>query len=117
MRLKLEDLAKKLAAGLTDKEIMQDLKLKRRTFYYYKAKVCRMFGNIAEKNTGQALEFEAEMLKDRYIRRYRNLEQRTTDRNTKLRDAANASELAAMMQQTSLDLRLRDLGQDEQEGS
>jgi hypothetical protein len=97
MRLKLEDLAKKLAAGLTDKEIMQDLKLKRRTFYYYKAKVCRMFGNIAEKNTGQALEFEAEILKDRFIRLYRKLEHRATNRSTKLRDVANASEVAAMI--------------------
>jgi hypothetical protein len=97
MRLKLEDLAKKLAAGFTDKEIMADLKLKRRTFYYYKAKVCRMFGNIAEKKTEQVLEFEAEILKDRYIRLYRNLEQGTTNRSTKLRDAANASEVAAMI--------------------
>jgi hypothetical protein len=38
------------AAGYTDKEIMQDLKLKLRTFYNYKAKVGRMFANIAEKN-------------------------------------------------------------------
>jgi hypothetical protein len=97
MRLKLEDLAKLLAAGYTDKEIMTSLKLKRRTFYYYKAKVCRIFGNIAEKNTEQVLEFEAEILKDRYIRLFRNLEQRATNRNTKLRDVANASEIAAMI--------------------
>jgi hypothetical protein len=76
---------------------MQDLKLKRRTFYYYKAKVCRMFGNIAEKKTEQALEFEAEILKDRYIRLFRNLEHRATNRNIKLRDVANASEIAAMI--------------------
>jgi hypothetical protein len=43
------------------------------------------------------LEFEAEILKDRYTRLFRNLEQRATNRNTKLRDAANASELAAMI--------------------
>jgi hypothetical protein len=93
----VEELAKKLAAGFTDKQIMQDLKLKRRTFYNYKAKVCRMFGNIAEKKTEQVLEFEAEILKDRYIRLYRKLEHRATNRSTKLRDAANASEVAAMI--------------------
>jgi hypothetical protein len=49
MHLKLEEIAKKLAAEYTDKEIMQDLKLKRRTFYY-KAKVCSMYGNIAVEN-------------------------------------------------------------------
>ena len=97
MRLKLEELAKKLAAGKSDKEIMQDLKLKRRTFYYYKAKVCSMYGNIAEKKTEQVLEFEAHILKNRFIGLYRNLEERITNRDTKLRDVANASEVAAMI--------------------
>ena len=87
MCLKLEDLAKKIAAGFTDKEIMADLNLKRRTFYYYKAKVCMMFGNIPRvlpcKKTEQVLEFEAEILKDRFIRLYRNLEHRATNRSTK----------------------------------
>ena len=95
MHLKLEELAKKLAAGYTDKEIMQALNLKRRSFYYHKAKVCKMFGDIAEKKTKQVLEFESQILKDRFMRLYRNLEQRATDRNTKLHDAANASEVAA----------------------
>lgn len=95
MHLKLEELVKKLAARCTDKEIIQDLKLKRRTFYYHKAKVCRTYGNIAEKKTEDVLEFEAHILKNRFLRLYRNLAQRLTDRNTKLRDAANASEVAA----------------------
>ena len=93
--LKLEELAKKLAAGYSDKEIMQALNLKRRTYYNYKSKVCKMFGDIAEKKTEQVLEFEAQILKDRFMRLYRNIEQRATDRNTKLHDAANASEVAA----------------------
>jgi hypothetical protein len=55
-----------------------------------------MFGNISEKKTEQILEFEAEILKDRYIRLFRNLEQKvTTDQTMNLRDAANASEVAA----------------------
>ncbi len=97
MHLRLEELAKKLAAGYSDKEIMQDLKLKRRTFYYYKAKVCRMYGNVAQKKTEQVLEFEAHLLKDRFLQLYRNLEQRVTNRDTKPRDAANATEVAAMI--------------------
>ena len=76
MHLKLEELAKKLAAGYTDKEIMQTLNFKRRSFYYYKAKVCSMYGNIAEKKTEQVIEFELQILKDRFMRLYRNLEQR-----------------------------------------
>ena len=79
MHIKLEELAKKLAAGCTDKEIIQDLKIKRRTFYYHKAKVCRMYGNIAEKKTEDVLEFEAHILKNRFLRLYRNLEQRPTN--------------------------------------
>ena len=99
IHLKLEDLAEKLAAGLTDKEIMQDLQIKRRTFYNYKAKVSRMFGNIAEKKTEQKLEFEAEMLKERYLRLFRNLEQRIMKADDSqshgLQEIANASEVAA----------------------
>jgi hypothetical protein len=54
-----------------------------------------MYGNVAEKKTEDVLEFEAHLLKNRFLQLYRNLEQRVTDRNTKLRDAANASEVAA----------------------
>ena len=98
IHLKLEDLAEKIAAGFTDKEIMQDLGLKRRTFYNYKAKVSRMFGNVADKKIEEKLEFEAEILKERYIRLFRNLEQKvTTDQSMNLRNAANASEIAAMI--------------------
>lgn len=104
--LKLEELAKKLAAGYSDKEIMQALNLKRRTYYNYKSKVCKMFGDIAEKKTEQVLEFEAQILKDRFMRLYRNLEQRATDRNTKLHDAANASEVAADIAKNILRLEM-----------
>ena len=63
IHLKLEDLAEKLAAGFTDKEIMQDLQIKRRTFYNYKAKVSRIFGNVTEKKMEEKLEFETEILR------------------------------------------------------
>jgi hypothetical protein len=59
MRLHIERLAKKLAEGCTtDSEIMQELNLNRRTFYRHKARVYKIFGHIAEKNTEQSLEFQ-----------------------------------------------------------
>ena len=102
IHLKLEDLAEKIAAGLTDKEIMQDLQIKRRTFYNYKAKVSRTFGNVTEKKMEEKLEFETEMLKERYLRLFRNLEERITkaDDSPKshgLQEIANASEVAAFI--------------------
>jgi hypothetical protein len=124
--LRLQQLAKKLAAGYTDKEIMQALNLKRRTFYHYKAKVCSMYGNIAEKKTEQVLEFEAQILKDRFMRLYRNLEQRITNPDTKLRDAANAAEVATDIAKNILRLEMegfraretrRDLKQGEQKAA
>jgi DNA-binding CsgD family transcriptional regulator len=49
MHLKLEELAKKLAAGYTDKEIMQALNFKRRSFYYHNAKVCKIVMEILQR--------------------------------------------------------------------
>ncbi|MFL6456069.1 MAG: hypothetical protein ACJ71G_03765 [Nitrososphaeraceae archaeon] len=74
--LRLEQIAERLAAGCTDKDVIKDLNLKERTFYYYKAEISRIYGDITAKKTEQALDFEAEVLKDRYLRLYRSLEQR-----------------------------------------
>jgi hypothetical protein len=41
------------------------------------------------------LEFEAHLLKNRFLRLYRNLEQRANNLNTKLCDATNSTEVAA----------------------
>ena len=79
MRGQLEEIAKKLSAGYTDREIMKDLKIPRSTFYRYKAKIFSIFGDLAAKKTEKVLEFESEILKDSYIRLYRNLETRVMD--------------------------------------
>jgi hypothetical protein len=94
MHLKLGELAKKLAGGYSDKEIMQDLKLKRRTFYYYKAKVCSMFGNIAEKKTEQVLEFEAHLLKNRLLSLLSSIEDRIKEKPKSLHDTTEAVGMA-----------------------
>jgi hypothetical protein len=51
MRIHIEQLAKKLAAGYSDKDIMQELNLPERTFYYRKAQISKIYGNIARKKT------------------------------------------------------------------
>jgi hypothetical protein len=118
MRIHLEELAKKLAAGYTDKQIMQELNYKERTFYYHKAKVCAIFGNIAEKKTEETLEAEAHILKDRFLRLYRHLEQNITNGNARLKDKATAAHVAAdlAIQLFKLEvegIRTRQLKQDE----
>ncbi len=98
IRLHLEELAKKLAQGYSDKEIMQELNLNRRTFYRYKAKVFKLWGDIAARRSGQSLEFQAQVLADRFSRLYRGLEQNITNANnksTRLRDKATAAHVAA----------------------
>jgi hypothetical protein len=99
MRIHLEELAKKLAAGYTDKQIMQELNYKERTFYNHKAKVSRIYGNIGERKTEEALEAEAHILKDRFLHLYRalyeNIADATNNRNTRLRDKAYAAQVAA----------------------
>ena len=96
MRLHLEELAKLLAEGYnSDKQLMQELNLKRRTFYYHKAKIVKLWGDIAARRSEQSLEFQAQVLADRFLRLYRQLEQNITNGNDRLRDKADAAHAAA----------------------
>lgn len=98
MRAQLEAIAKRLSDGYTDHEIMHDLKIKRATFYNYKAKLFKQYGDVASKKSEQSLEFEAEVLKDRYIRLYRQLELRIAKHpeGEDLGEVALATEIAAI---------------------
>jgi orotate phosphoribosyltransferase-like protein len=94
----LEELARLIAKGLSDKDIMQELNLKRRTYYYRKAQVSKIYGNIAEKKTEETLEAEAHILKDRFLHLYRMLYENiatANNRNTRLKDIATAAQVAA----------------------
>jgi hypothetical protein len=51
MRIQLETIAKKISQGFTDKQIMQELPMKERAYYYNKKKVYAIYGNIAERKT------------------------------------------------------------------
>lgn len=97
-RAQLEAIAKKVSDGYTDNEIIRDLKISRAAFYKYKTKVFNIFGDLAAKKTEKSLEFEAEVLKDRYIRLYRQLELRIAEhpKGEDLADIALASEVAAI---------------------
>lgn len=87
MRAQLDTIAKKISAGYTDQDIMTDLHLKRSTFYVYKHRMFKVYGDIAAKKTQESLEFEAEILKDRYVRMFRNLEARLTKGEATTADA------------------------------
>ena len=62
-------------------------------------------------------EFEAHLLKNRFLRLYRNLEQRATNLNTKLCDATNATEVADDIAINIFKLEMEDLWQEKQEWS
>lgn len=99
VQLELQELQKRFAAGFTDREIIADLKLAQSTFYRYKAKLYKRYGKIAERKTDQVIELEAELLKERYIKLYRNLEQKITDADNTddLNAIANATEVATLI--------------------
>lgn len=99
MRAQLEAIAKKLSDGYTDSEIMKDLNIKRATFYNYKARIFNLYGDLAAKKTEKSLEFEAEVLKDRYIRLYRALELRISShpKDEDIGEVAVATEIAAFI--------------------
>ena len=97
MRAQLEAIARKLSDGYTDSEIMKDLNLKRSTFYVYKSKLFKVFGDIAKKKTEESLELEAELLKDRYIRLFRRLELKIHEPGNELGDMAAACDTAYLI--------------------
>lgn len=97
MNAQLEEIVRQINAGYTDLEIMKNLNVKRQTFYDYKQKIFKRFGDIAAKKTDATLEFEADLLKDRYNRLFRNLELSVTDPSANLGDKALASEVAAFI--------------------
>ena len=97
VRGQVETIANKISSGYTDSDIMRDLGLKRHTYYNYKRRVIQEFGAAARKKSEDVIEFEAEVLKDRYIRLYRNLELRISNPSEKLYDVTLGSEIAAVI--------------------
>jgi hypothetical protein len=98
---RLEDIAKMIAAGLGDKEIMQQLNMPERTYYDYKARIFKIFEkNAAEKQAQRqgVVDFEAAILKDKLVRLYRALELEIVDKYKDpklLSDVATATRAAA----------------------
>jgi len=93
-RAQLEQIARSLTSGKTDTEIMNEVGVSRPTFYRYKIKIHKMFGDMAQKKTEDTIEFEAEVLKDRLLRLYRCLEKGIEDRDVDLTDKATAAAVA-----------------------
>jgi len=84
----LIEIEHRICQGHTDKEVIEDLGLKERTFYYYKEKLYQRSAEIQAKKTEQILVFESQILKDRLTHMYRQLQQRVRAENTKARDLA-----------------------------
>jgi ACT domain-containing protein len=91
----LEQIQNKISSGSsTDKEIMQELGLKRANFYKYKAKIYKRSEAIQSKNSEKSLAFYQQILNDRLTRIYRVLEEKVADKNTKARDVVRCALLA-----------------------
>lgn len=72
---KIEAIARKLAVGYTDSEIMHELKMSTRTYYEYKHRVAEKYTDMARLNVSvESLQLDANLLIDRLTRLYRNLE-------------------------------------------
>ena len=69
----LVEIEHKLCQGRTDKEIIKELNIKERTFYYYKNKLYQISASIQAKKTEEIMAFEQQILKDRLTRLYRYL--------------------------------------------
>lgn len=90
----LMEIEHRICQGHTDKEIIEELGIKERTFYYYKEKLYQQSAEIQAKKTEQILVFESQILKDRLTDMYRQLQQRARAENTKARDLAEITTAA-----------------------
>jgi ACT domain-containing protein len=90
----IQKVAAKLTAGASDKEIMQELGLKRANFYKYKAKIYKRSEAVQSKKSEKSLAFYQEILNGRLTRIFRVLEEKVADKNTKARDVVRCALLA-----------------------
>jgi hypothetical protein len=88
MEYTLMEIEHRICQGRTDKEIMDELDIRERTFYYYKEKIYQLSAEVqSKKNTAEVLAFEMQILKDRLSRMYRHLDERiTATENMRARD-------------------------------
>jgi hypothetical protein len=90
----LIEIQHRICQGHTDKEIIEELNLKERTFYYYKHKIYQMSAAIQAKKREDGMAFEMQILKDRFTRLYRLLELKAASPNTKAGEVAKIAEIA-----------------------
>jgi hypothetical protein len=92
-----------IALGRTDREMIQELKMKNSTFYWYKRKLYKRYGRIARQKTEDSIFLQQEVLAERLIRTYRNLEIKAReDRNNMTgTDLAN---LASIQQEIAINI-------------
>jgi hypothetical protein len=90
----LVEIQHRICQGHTDKEIMEELNIKERTFYYYKHKLYQMSAAIQAKKREEVMAFEMQILKDRFTRLYRHLELKAASPNTKAGEVAKIAEIA-----------------------
>ena len=91
----------RICQGHTDKEIIDEIGIKERTFYYYKEKLYKQSAEIqAKKKTEEILAFEMQILKGRLSYIYRHLEQRVTAGNTRVRDLIEIVPIACDIAET-----------------
>jgi hypothetical protein len=92
VELQLEQIQSRISTGSsTDKEIMQELGLKRANFYKYKAKIYKRSAAIQSEKSEESLAFYQQILNDRLTRIYRVLSEKLEDKKTRGRDAARCA--------------------------
>jgi DNA-binding CsgD family transcriptional regulator len=90
----LIEIQHRICQGNTDKEIIEGLNIKERTFYYYKHKLYQMSAAIQAKKREEVMAFETQILKDRFTRLYRHLELKAASPNTKAGEVAKIAKTA-----------------------
>lgn len=70
----IDQIGRMLAAGMIDREIMEQLNLKKTQYYAYRAKLYKESGQIFDRTTDDELIHQKNILQERFVRLFRRLE-------------------------------------------
>ena len=94
MDRELEQMYRLLAQGYTDRELIKELKMSERTYYWYKQKLYEHYANLHRQKTEDIISYHQQLLHDRLSGIYNMALQKLTEDRNKM----SGTEISALMQ-------------------
>lgn len=101
IQAEVNEIGKYLALGLTDRDIMDRLNIKKTQYYVYRSKLYKQHAERFMKGKPEDLAFHKNMLADRLTRLFRNAEIKLSNQNLSQKDSA---QILAMAQNIAVNI-------------